>query len=451
VNALTPFIRTATPLSLTRGGKTARALRRAEQRDAEQHDYRLPDRFGYHPVHALAIREARFDWARPIDGVKRGPVWRKHGQDTDVVLDRNSRPGPAWFSASSFDAAIPRVPDDSLVWHDDRQIGYLREVPLALEFYSSREGRYRRHCWGAWSPDRWLGIYPTRAAARGALLRNHTDAGNRWAAEHPGRMLVDPDDSAKPSIGRHYARWTRPGAKNKGESLSAFERLCGQIMAWRKLAADEEREHVERYRRDRCLHPRLLRPAHIAAKAAARKWCAGIEDLFAVAAAAMPAVLDEFDPSRNRLSTFAQRPLQWAIADYLTATGLLHPGSDPKALAKAEVLRPLQLVAPAPSAAADDGDDEGDSDYSADEAWSAWRADVFDADALSSLSGLLARLEDGIAKDVVTVLLGGDLTQKEIAAQLNVSEPTVSRALAKAYAKLRNLAAVPEGVPYGAA
>jgi hypothetical protein len=41
VNAITPVIQTATPPSLTRGGKTAKALRRAEQRDAEQFDYRL--------------------------------------------------------------------------------------------------------------------------------------------------------------------------------------------------------------------------------------------------------------------------------------------------------------------------------------------------------------------------------------------------------------------------
>jgi hypothetical protein len=88
----------------------------------------------------LRFAKPGFDWARPIDGVKRGPVWRKHGQDADVVLDRTSRPGSAWFSASSFDATIPRAPDDNLVWHDDRQIGYLREVPLALEFYSPREG-----------------------------------------------------------------------------------------------------------------------------------------------------------------------------------------------------------------------------------------------------------------------------------------------------------------------
>ena len=81
MNALIPLPRAATPAALTRGGKSAKALRLAEQRDAEQHDYRLQDRFGYHPVHALAIREIRFDRARLIDGLERGPVWRKHGQD----------------------------------------------------------------------------------------------------------------------------------------------------------------------------------------------------------------------------------------------------------------------------------------------------------------------------------------------------------------------------------
>jgi hypothetical protein len=165
VNALVPLPRAAMPVALTRGGKTAKALRLAEQRDAEQHDYRLQDRFGYHPVHALAIREIRFDRPKLVDGKARGPVWHKHGRDTDVVWDRNGRPGAAWFSASSFDAAIPRAPDDNLVWHDDRQIGYLREVPPTLELYSAEEGLYRRHCWVAWRPDRWLGAHPTRAAA----------------------------------------------------------------------------------------------------------------------------------------------------------------------------------------------------------------------------------------------------------------------------------------------
>ena len=156
----------------------------------------------------------------------------------------------------------------------------------------------------------------------------------------------------------------------------------------------------------------------------------------------MPGVLAKFDPMCGRLSTFAHRPVQWAIADCLIAQGILHERADPNALAKAQVLWPLELVAPAASAAADDGDDNADNDYSADEAVLAWKADEFDADQLGGLSRLLAQLEPGNGKDAVTALLGG-LTQKEIAAQLHVSEPTVSRALTSAYAKLRSLVDVP--------
>ena len=189
-------------------------------------------------------------------------------------------------------------------------------------------------------------------------------------------MQVDPDDNDEPPIGRHYARWTGTSAKNNDESLgSSFDRKVAQIQAWRELSADEEREHVERYRRDGHLHPRLLRPALIAAKDAAKKWPdASFEDLFAVAATAMPGVLDEFDPTCGRLSTFAQLPIQWAIVDCLTAAGLLYPRSDPNAAAKAQVLRPLELVVPTAGDAAGDGDDKGDSDWSAGEAELEWKA-----------------------------------------------------------------------------
>jgi RNA polymerase sigma factor (sigma-70 family) len=257
-------------------------------------------------------------------------------------------------------------------------------------------------------------------------------------------MLVDPVRHGKPPIGRFYARWTGPSAKNTDGSLgSGFDRMVAHIQAWQGLSADEEREHIESYRRDGHLHARLLRSALIAAKGAAKKWPdAHLEDLFAVAAAAMPAVLNKFDPACGRLSTLAHRAVQWAIVDCLTAAGILHQRADANAVAKAKLLRPIELVAPVAGAAADDGDDSADNDYSVGKAGQAWEYAEYDADELSDLTELLATLEEGPEKQAVTALLDG-LTQKEIAAQLNVSEPTVSRALASAYAKLRSLVGIP--------
>jgi hypothetical protein len=211
VNAIVALSRAATPVS-----KTAKALLLAELNDAEAGDHRLQDRAGYHPARALAIRETRFDRARLIDGVKRGPLWPS--LRTDEAREH-------WYSAPAFNAVISHAPEDNPVWRDDCLIDYLREVPLTLELYSPREGRYHRNCWGAWSRDSWLGIYPTLADGRVAVLRHRRDAGERWVAEHRDRVLVDPDASAEPPIGRHYARWSARGKSKGPESLSAFERF----------------------------------------------------------------------------------------------------------------------------------------------------------------------------------------------------------------------------------
>jgi Sigma-70, region 4 len=96
-----------------------------------------------------------------------------------------------------------------------------------------------------------------------------------------------------------------------------------------------------------------------------------------------------------------------------------------------------------------EGDDQ--NPYDANAADLAWKTATFDTDELGGLPGLLAHLEAGIAKDVVTALLGGDLTQREVAARLRVSESTVSRALARAIEKLRGLAASPAAADQEAA
>jgi DNA-directed RNA polymerase specialized sigma subunit len=325
-------------------------------------------------------------------------------------------------------------------------VGRVIEAPLRVYLWATRV--WRQSVWVAFCPrGELVGYFKSRNEARLALGERfreaRADVGQIWRRD-PSRLLVDPDASAKPSIGRHYERWSTSGESRKSESLSAFERLSGQIGAWRTLSADEERDLLERYKATGHPHPRLLRPALIAAKAAAKKWPdAHVEDLFAVTAAAMPAVLAKFDPTHSRLSTFANRPLDWAITDCLVALGILHPRGDPNAWLKAQVLRPLELVAPAVGAAADDGDDDADSDYSAGEADLAWKAAMFDADFLGTVTELLASLEGGIERRMVSALLGGDLTQKEVAAQLPVSEATVSRARASAYVKLCSLAGVP--------
>ena len=128
--------------------------------------------------------------------------------------------------------------------------------------------------------------------------------------------------------------------------------------------------------------------------------------------------------------------------DCSIAQGDLHERADPNALAKAQVLWPARACCARGQRCRGRRDDNADNDYSADEAVLAWKADEFDADQLGGLSRLLAQLEPGNGKDAVTALLGG-LTQKEIAAQLHVSEPTISRALTSAYAKLRSLVDVP--------
>ena len=310
--------------------------------------------------------------------------------------------------------------------------------------------------WLAFCPrGELVGYFKSRNEARLALRNDFreawADVGQIWRSD-PSRLLVDPDASAKPPIGRHYARWSTSGKSKESESLSAFEQLSGQIGAWRTLSADEERDLLDRYRSTGHPHPRLLRPALIAAKGAAKKWpAANFEDLFAAAAAAMPAVLDEFDPGRYRLSTFAQRPIQWAIIDHLTAAGTLHPRGDANARLKAQVLRPLGLVARPAGAAAGDGDDNADNDYSAGKAVQAWEYAEFDADAFSDLTKLLAHIEDEREKQAVTALLAGDVTQKEVARQLHVSEATLSRILAGAVEKLRGLAAIPAAADQEAA
>ena len=433
MNALTPFVRGATPLPLTRGGKTAKALRLAEINDAEAGDHRLQDRAGYHPAYALAIREARFDRARLIDGVKRGRLWR--GLKTDEAREH-------WYSAPAFNA--PCVPLAEMVYHRGLLVGRVLEAPLRVYLWTTHI--WRQSVRLAFCPRGVLVGYfksrdEARLALRGRFREAWADVGQIWLSD-PSRLLVDPDASAKPPIGRHYARWSARGKSKGPESLSAFERLSGQIGARRTPSADEERDLLERYRATGHLHPRLLRPALIAAKGASKKWpAASFEDLFAVAAAAVRAVLDEFDPSRYRLSTFAQRPIQWAIVDYLTEAGILHPRGEANAWLKARVLLPLGLVAPAAGAAA--GDDNADNDYSAGKAVPAWEYAEFDADELSDLTELLAHIEDEREKQAVTALLAGDVTQKEVARKLHVSEATLSRILAGAVEKLRGLAAIP--------
>ena len=432
MNALTPFVRGATPLPLTRGGKTAKALRLAEINDAEAGDHRLQDRAGYHPAYALAIREARFDRARLIDGVKRGRLWRalktdearEHWYSARLSMRRACR-WLRWSTIVGSYRACPRGSAPSLSWttHIWRQSVWLAFCPrgVLVGYFKSRD--------------------EARLALRGRFREAWADVGQIWLSD-PSRLLVDPDASAKPPIGRHYARWSARGKSKGPESLSAFERLSGQIGARRTPSADEERDLLERYRATGHLHPRLLRPALIAAKGASKKWpAASFEDLFAVAAAAVRAVLDEFDPSRYRLSTFAQRPIQWAIVDYLTEAGILHPRGEANAWLKARVLLPLGLVAPAAGAAA--GDDNADNDYSAGKAVPAWEYAEFDADELSDLTELLAHIEDEREKQAVTALLAGDVTQKEVARKLHVSEATLSQILAGAVEKLRGLAAIP--------
>jgi RNA polymerase sigma factor (sigma-70 family) len=145
--------------------------------------------------------------------------------------------------------------------------------------------------------------------------------------------------------------------------------------------------------------------------------------------AAQPAILRalrSFNPKKGRLKTLVDSAVTNELRKY--------------AKRRVEMAR-REL----PMSVGDDYDDECDDYYNRfDDAAShlAWKAATFEADSLSGLSELLDRLEAGNGKDAVTALLGG-LTQKEISAQLHVSEPTVSRALASAYAKLRSLVDVP--------
>jgi DNA-directed RNA polymerase specialized sigma24 family protein len=108
----------------------------------------------------------------------------------------------------------------------------------------------------------------------------------------------------------------------------------------------------------------------------------------------------------------------------------------------------LSRPRPAPPPASDDN---ADNDYSAGKAVQAWEYAEFDADELSDLTELLAHIEDEREKQAVTALLAGDVTQKEVARQLHVSEATLSRILAGAVEKLRGLAAIPAAADQEAA
>jgi hypothetical protein len=194
VNALIPFPHAATPSVLTRGGKTAKALRRAEVNDAEQQDYRLQDRSGYHPAHALAIREARFDRARLIDGVKRGPLWRS--LRTDEAREH-------WYSASAFNA--PCVPLAETAHHRGFLIGRVLEVPVAVYVWATNV--WQRVMWLAFCPyGERIGTYMSRGEALGALycrfreewttveqlwLNDSSRHARRTAGAHDGYELLD--------------------------------------------------------------------------------------------------------------------------------------------------------------------------------------------------------------------------------------------------------------------
>ena len=202
MNAVVPLPRAATPAALTRGGKSA-GLRLAEQRDAEQHDYRLQDRFGYHPVHALAIREIRFDRAEAYRRPGARPGLRAN---TVKMLTCSGPPagGPVWFSASKPSTRLFRVrrtttwlalrtPDRLLTRGSESLESIRRKRDATVDIAGAR---------GA--PDRCLA--PIRRVEPPAPPYCAIIAGGkRWGIEHPDRMLVDPDDSGTPPIGMHYA------------------------------------------------------------------------------------------------------------------------------------------------------------------------------------------------------------------------------------------------------
>ena len=157
MNALTPFARAATPVALSRGGKTAKALCLAEESDAEQHDYRLEDRSGYHPAYALAIREARFDRARLIDSKVRGPLWRS--LRTDEAREH-------WYSAPAFNA--PCVPLAETVYHRAFLVGRIVEAPLRVYLWATRV--WQQSVWLAFCPHgEHIGWFHSRGEALGAL------------------------------------------------------------------------------------------------------------------------------------------------------------------------------------------------------------------------------------------------------------------------------------------
>ena len=163
------------------------------------------------------------------------------------------------------------------------------------------------------------------------------------------------------------------------------------------------------------------------------------DDFMSAAQPAILRALRTFDPREYRLKTLVDKAVSNELRKYAKRR---------VKLAKRELLTDFRNYNSYNGA---EGDDQ--NPYDANAADLAWKTTTVDADSLSDLSGLLARLEDGIAKASITTLLAGDvdLTQGEIAKRLGVSEATVSRALVKAYAKLRALAAVPAAADQDAA
>src|SRR6202042_3705309 len=121
-----------------------------------------------------------------------------------------------FYAAPAFDAPVVCALGEVLHYHGF-VVGRVIEAPLRVYLWATRV--WRQSVWVAFCPrGELVGYFKSRNEARLALGERfreaRADVGQIWRRD-PSRLLVDPDASAKPSIGRHYERWSTSGESRK--------------------------------------------------------------------------------------------------------------------------------------------------------------------------------------------------------------------------------------------